>query len=79
MEEWEDMLGNKNISTIDPDMIWMHCEGEKGKINLTVDEYTPNVSWESLNLELVMFLRSHRLSMKVSKIIWKKLLLKMER
>lgn len=34
---------------------------------------------ESLNLELVMFLRSHRLSMKVSKIIWKKLLLKMER
>ena len=45
MEEWEDMLGNKNISTIDPDMIWMHCEGEKGKINLTVDEYTPNVSW----------------------------------
>ena len=26
-------------------MIWMHCEGEKGKINLTVDEYTPNVSW----------------------------------
>lgn len=65
MEEWEDMLGNKNISTIDPDMIWMHCEGEKGKINLTVDEYTPNVSWgEPESRTGYVLAVSHRLSRK---------------
>lgn len=26
-------------------MLWMHCEGENGKINLTVDEYKPNTAW----------------------------------
>lgn len=46
MEEWEDMQGNKNISVIDPDMLWIHCEGEKGKVNLTIDEYKPN-AWDS--------------------------------
>lgn len=45
MEEWEDWMGNKNISIIAPDMQWIHCEGEKGKINLTVDEYSPNIAW----------------------------------
>lgn len=45
MEEWEDWQKNKNISVIDPNDTWMHCEGNKGKINLTVDEYTPNLSW----------------------------------
>lgn len=45
MEEWEDWQGKKNISLIDPSMLWMHCEGENGKINLTVDEYKPNTAW----------------------------------
>lgn len=45
MEEWEDLQGKKNISLIDPSMLWMHCEGENGKINLTVDEYKPNTAW----------------------------------
>lgn len=45
MEEWEDWQGNKNISLIDPSMLWIHCEGENGKINLTVDKYSPNISW----------------------------------
>lgn len=45
MEEWEDGQGKKNISLIDPSMLWMHCEGENGKINLTVDEYKPNTAW----------------------------------
>lgn len=45
MEEWEDMQGNKNISVIDPDMLWIHCEGEKGKVNLTIDKYSPNTAW----------------------------------
>lgn len=44
MEEWEDRQGKKNISLIVPSMLWMHCEGENGKINLTVDEYKPNTA-----------------------------------
>lgn len=34
---------------------------------------------ENLSLELAMFLHSHVLNMKISKIIWKKLSLKMEK
>ena len=45
MEGWEDMGGNKNISEIDASMLWMQCDGEKGKINLMIDEYSPNTSW----------------------------------
>lgn len=45
MEECEDWQGKKNISLIDPSMLWMHCEGENGKMNLTVDKYNPNTSW----------------------------------
>lgn len=45
MEEWEDWQGTKNISVIDPSMLWMHCEGEKGKVNLTIDQYSPNTAW----------------------------------
>lgn len=45
MEEWKDWQGNKNISLVSPDMLWMHCDGEKGKMNLTVDVYSPNISW----------------------------------
>lgn len=45
MYEWEDWRGNKNISLINANRLWIHCEGENGKINLTVDEYKPNVSW----------------------------------
>lgn len=45
MEEWEDFQGNKNISEIDASMQWIHCNGEKGKINLTIDEYSPNIGW----------------------------------
>lgn len=45
MEEWEDWQGNKNIGLIEPDMLWIHCDGEQGKVNLTVDEYSPNVNW----------------------------------
>ena len=26
-------------------MLWMQCDGEKGKINLMIDEYSPNTSW----------------------------------
>lgn len=29
LEEWEDFSGTKNISLIDPSMLWLHCEGEK--------------------------------------------------
>lgn len=36
MEEWEG-----NIYLVEPEMLWMHCEGDKGKINLTVDAYSP--------------------------------------
>lgn len=47
MEEWEDWQGTKNISVIDPSISWMHCEGEKGKVNLTIDQYSPNTaSWD---------------------------------
>lgn len=45
MEEWEDWQHNKYISVVEYDL-WMHCEGEKGKINLTVDAYTPEI-WDS--------------------------------
>lgn len=45
MEKWEDWQGNANISIIEPDMLWMHCEGEQGKLSLVVDEYHPNISW----------------------------------
>ena len=38
MEEWEDYMGNKNISLVDPSMQWMHCEGDNGNITLRVDE-----------------------------------------
>ena len=31
MEGWEDMGGNKNISEIDASMLWMQCDGEKGR------------------------------------------------
>lgn len=40
-EEWEDVSGTKNISLIDPSMLWLHCEGEKGDISLRVDENEP--------------------------------------
>lgn len=45
MEKWEDWQGNANISVIEPNMLWMHCEGENGKLSLVVDEYRPNISW----------------------------------
>lgn len=45
MEEWKDWQGNKKISLVDPSMLWMHCEGENGKVSLTVDKYSPNISW----------------------------------
>lgn len=41
LEEWEDFSGTKNISLIDPSMLWLHCEGEKGDISLRVDENEP--------------------------------------
>ena len=41
LEEWEDVSGTKNISLIDPSMLWLHCEGEKGDISLRVDENEP--------------------------------------
>ena len=41
MEEWEDYMGNKNISLVDPSMQWMHCEGENGNITLWVDKNEP--------------------------------------
>ena len=41
LEEWEDFSGTKNISLIDPSMLWLHCEGEKGAISLRVDENEP--------------------------------------
>lgn len=46
MEEWEDMQKVKHISSVDPGNSWMHCEGEKGKINLTVDEYSPYIPYQ---------------------------------
>lgn len=41
MEEWEG-----DIYLIDPEMLWIHCEGDKGKINLTVDAYEPFVGFQ---------------------------------
>lgn len=41
MEEWEG-----DVLLIDPDMLWIHCEGDKGKINLTVDAYEPFVGFQ---------------------------------
>ncbi len=41
LEEWEDFSGTKNISLIDPSMLWLHCEGKKGDISLRVDENEP--------------------------------------
>lgn len=41
LEEWEDFSGTKNISLIDPSMLWLHCEVEKGDISLRVDENEP--------------------------------------
>ena len=41
LKEWEDVSGTKNISLIDPSMLWLHCEGEKGDISLRVDENEP--------------------------------------
>ena len=46
MEECEDIQKVKHISSVDPGNSWMHCEGEKGKINLTVDEYSPYIPYQ---------------------------------
>lgn len=64
LEEWEDFSGTKNISLIDPSMLWLHCEGEKGDISLRVDENEPGVPAEERTGYVLAFSRAEYESIK---------------